>query len=509
MSVPPAEALPPAIELELAPADAARLARLPMLARYRDGRPKKPTPVTTVWHDLPSAPLTASGLCLSETRGQWRLERLRPATGDSWAPAAPAPLLACAGQADELAQHWGGDTGAGPLTPVAAFNGQLREIPLRVDGAPSRLGLLEGSLRGVLANRTVCRLVLSGEPRAMARLAAELGTHVPLAVPLASLGAEAIALARNLPPLPRRLGAPEVAPGSSLSDAMAGILGHLSDVSFYWAARIVDAKGAGEDTEPVHQMRVALRRLRSALSIFRRAVHDERAWLEDLAADLKTLAAELGVARDWDVFITETAAEVQRAIPGDRRLAQMLAAATRKREEAYIRLRVLLDGSATWRQLALKLALLPTLRPWEDAEAPDQASRLIAPAAAYASAALDRRLKHLIGPGKSLEGLPHDQLHEIRKHAKRLRYAIEFFSPLFPEKAVRKYLAKLEALQEDFGTLNDTTVAASLVSGLGGGADRAFAAGLVQGFGAAGQMRAVRRVERGWSKFYGTPPFWD
>ena len=105
--------------------------------------------------------------------------------------------------------------------------------------------------------------------------------------------------------------------------------------------------------------------------------------------------------------------------------------------------------------------------------------------------------------------LPAEALHDIRKHAKRLRYAIEFFSPLFPAKPVRRYLSRLERLQEALGAVNDTAVAAGLMAQLGGDADRAFATGVVLGFGAGQGARAVRRVERAWSRFYRAAPFWD
>jgi CHAD domain-containing protein len=187
----------------------------------------------------------------------------------------------------------------------------------------------------------------------------------------------------------------------------------------------------------------------------------------------------------------------------------MLAAGARKREAAYAVLRAHLGGSADWRRLGLRLALLPTLQPWAESAAPDQAARLAAPAEAYAAGALGRRLKHVLDIGDSLEGVPAEQLHDIRKQAKALRYTIEFVAPLFAEKQVRRYLARLEEVQEDFGIYNDATVAAGLAASLGGGTDRAFAAGAVQGFGAAAQLRARRHVARAWGKFYRSTPFWD
>jgi CHAD domain-containing protein len=489
----------PALEFLVTAEDAARLPRQPVLGACRAGRPKK-TAVLIVWHDSAEKALSEAGLSLSETRGRWRLEALHPKTADGWLPATPAPLLAEGASPAFLS----GNLIDGPLIPMAAFLGQRRDFPLTVDGSPAGLSLLEGDLRGVVESRQVRRLVFSGQPLAMAKLATQLALHIPLRVPPASLGAEARALATGTQAANQPRGAPHIAPGCSVGEALSGIAAQLAEATHYWAELLGDAA----TEEPVHQMRVALRRLRSALSIFRRAVRDDTAWLNALAAKLKTLAALLGVARDWDVFLAGIGAELTEACAGDTRLVQMLAAATRKRDAAYAALRSTM-GSPEWQHLGLELALLPTLRPWDGSAAPEQAARLASPAETYAAGALGRQLKRLLEAGESLDGIAAEQLHEIRKQAKRLRYTIEFFAPLFPEKQVRRYLTRLEDLQEDFGTFNDAAVAATLAASLGAGTDRAFAAGVVQGFGAAAQIRAARHVKRGWSKFYRATPFWD
>jgi CHAD domain-containing protein len=494
----------PAIELELSPDDAVSLVRLPALSARREGRTKTGA-LKIVWYDTADGALAAQGLSLSEHRAQWRLERLMPDGGQDWRPATPAPLLACAPTRAALQDFAPAGSLPEALAPVAAFTGRQRDIALTCGGAPARLTILEGTLRGVLQDRKVCRIILSGEARAMAGLAAELSGHVPVRAPLASLAAQAFAVARGAAPAPRRLGAPSVPPEASLSKAISLITAHLADVILYWGSTI---EAAG-NPEPVHQMRVAVRRLRSALSVFRRALPDDRVWLDDLAAELKALAGLLGVARDWDVFLAETGHDVRAAFANDRRIGSMMEAAAKKRLAAYAALRRFLGADPAWRRLGLALALLPSLRPWEGAGETEQAELLGRPAAEYARGALNRRLKHVLEPGDSLDGLTHEHLHEIRKRAKRLRYAIEFFAPLFAEKAVRRYLTKLATLQEDFGALNDTAVAGTLVSSLGGGADRAFAAGAVQGYGAARVTRSAKKLQRGWAKFYRETPFWD
>jgi CHAD domain-containing protein len=485
--------------LDVSEEGAARLARLPALAAYRTGRAKKPLSKSIVWHDTADFALAEHGLGLSESRGLWRLECLGPQDLPGWLPATPAPVIAEGPSLDFLAAHVPGGAVGAPLLPVAAFEGEVRAWPLLHEGAPAQLAVLHGTVRCVLRDYKICRVIFSGEAGAMANLAMSLAAHTDLHVPRATLATEAISLARGETPPARRLGAPSVLPGSSVAAALGTIVSHLADVILYWSSRI----GGTQDPEPVHQMRVAIRRLRSALSVFRRAVREESGWLDALAGELKTLALLLGTARDWDVFLTETGAEVSGAFPGDGRIARMMATGSARRDAAYANLRQNF-ASPEWRRRALSLALLPTLKPWEA-----QAELLNTPAATYAASALNRRLKHVLSPGESLDGLGHAALHEIRKQAKQLRYAIEFFSPLFPPKPVRKYLAKLESIQEEFGAFNDMEVAAALAAGLGSGADRAFAAGAVQGFGAAAQARSVRRIQQNWGKFFRAEPFWS
>ena len=211
-----------------------------------------------------------------------------------------------------------------------------------------------------------------------------------------------------------------------MSDALVLVISHLTDVILHWAA-IVPAHKPGTNAEPVHQMRVAVRRLRSALAIFRRATDGQQpaALFRALARELKALAATLGDARDWDVFLDGAGADIGAAFQDDKRVAAMLVSASRKRQAAYTVLAAHL-ASAAWRDLALRLALLPTARPWS-AAIPTQPERdefgelrvptphahvLSASAEAYASQALHRSLKRVIGAGDDLSSLTPDALHD-------------------------------------------------------------------------------------------------
>ena len=301
-----------ALEFCLPPDEAARMLRLPWLTR-RTGRPAA---IDRVWHDTAEGALGAEGLSLCEQKGAWRLERSRPAPGALWAPGTPAPLLEEAAALDGI-----GHALPGPLMPVAGLRGRQRMARLDDDGAgPVEMVLLEGTLRGVTQERPVCRITLSGPAQRLMALSSDLAETAGVVPPRWSLAAEAIGLARGIAPPDRQSGAPAVPPGTSLADAVALVLSHLTDVILALSHSAAD----GASPEPVHQMRVAVRRLRSALSIFRKGVDGEA--FEAVKPGLKQLAGALGAARDWDVFLSGTGRAVGDALADDRRIDAMLEA---------------------------------------------------------------------------------------------------------------------------------------------------------------------------------------
>jgi CHAD domain-containing protein len=261
-------------------------------------------------------------------------------------------------------------------------------------------------------------------------------------------------------------------------------------------------------------MRVALRRLRSAISLFHAVVGG--VGLDAVNDDLRALSRVLGPARDWDVFCAGTGRAVGASFVDDRAVARLLAAAERHRLAGYAALRAHL-ASPAFRLLGIRFACLVALRPWERAAAPEpadaaaakQAALRDAPLAAFAARALARRLDRVREPSDDFSDLPVEALHALRIQSKRLRYAAEFFAPLFPRKETRRFIRRVGALQERLGTLNDGAVVEGLMAQLGGGGERAMAVGIVRGFVAAGMRSARSKSERCWRKFRRLEPFWE
>lgn len=216
-----------------------------------------------------------------------------------------------------------------------------------------------------------------------------------------------------------------------------------------------DAHVRAEQGESVHKMRVAARRLRSALTTYRPLFAPES--VDALREELRWLGQALSQARDAQVLRARlaglVAAEPVELVIGpvaDRLERELGAAEQRGRKHALEAL-----GSPRYYRLldALDQVLeAPPLVPTADARARKVVPRLIQRDG--------RRLRKAVR-GIARAGDPHDRdlaFHEARKKAKRLRYAAESAIPLAPARATALASAA-EAVQEVLGERQDTVVA--------------------------------------------------
>jgi inorganic triphosphatase YgiF len=210
---------------------------------------------------------------------------------------------------------------------------------------------------------------------------------------------------------------------------------------------------SGRHADALHQARVALRRLRSAFSIFQAIARGPEA--DRLKAALRDLAAELGEARNLDVLL-------DRADVG--RLRDRISAA---RDQAYGHVEAALAASST-RALMLDLLEWTTASDWLDD--PDTRADRQRTVRAHAEAALDRFRRKVKKDGRDLAHASDETRHEVRKDAKKLRYAAEFFRSLFVRKRERRrykrFVAALEELQDQLGALNDLATAPDILKAL-------------------------------------------
>lgn len=217
-----------------------------------------------------------------------------------------------------------------------------------------------------------------------------------------------------------------------------------------------------DDAEGPHQLRVGLRRLRSAFSVYAPVLASPE--MTRLDAEARWLGQEVGSLRDLDVVANEMVrreAEIHSDEPGLSALADIV---SRQAGERRAQLRKCLAGARV-QAFLLDLARFVETRGWLVPEDFGQSERLAAPIATLARQSLSKRWKKVVRHAKGLETLNVEQRHELRKDLKKLRYAVEFFCALFPAKRVEPFLKRLKTLQTIFGDLNDAATLKSLFAG--------------------------------------------
>jgi triphosphatase len=253
--------------------------------------------------------------------------------------------------------------------------------------------------------------------------------------------------------------------------------------------------------ESLHQIRVALRRWRTALSVFKSLLDDGG---ETIGGELKWLSGALDEARNLDVFIEGSLGGDLPAGVGPEGLKQLRQAAAHARAAAGDAVAEAI-GSERYRKLL-----------WEGArtvEAPGWTLRRDAPAAlALITRALSREHKAVAKAGGRLEAMDPDTRHELRIRAKKARYTAELFASMFDRpKAVRRHVKTLKDLQEALGELNDIHVAQALAMRLAhdaGSAEAGFAAGLICGSRTRRQETLLADARKAYGRFAKSAPFW-
>lgn len=212
-------------------------------------------------------------------------------------------------------------------------------------------------------------------------------------------------------------------------------------------------QGVRESDAPefIHQARVAIRRLRSAI----------RVWRPLLPADFvarfdprwRALASTLGEARNWDVFLSETLPPLSDAFPAHpatgtlSRQAQRHSTRSRKTARAALK-------STDYSRLLLEFTAATLALP--ESETP--------PLKAFTRNCLKKRAKRVAALSTDARNAGATARHRLRVALKRLRYALEFFAPLFPGHRLQSYHLATTRLQDLLGRMNDLEVASQLTS---------------------------------------------
>ena len=209
----------------------------------------------------------------------------------------------------------------------------------------------------------------------------------------------------------------------------------------------------GRDPEGVHQLRIALRRLRCALALLRALAPSST--LDSLREDARWLAARLGPARSWDVFLGQSLAQVVEGCGFVEGFDALRDVAEQSRANGYETARAALTDRRTGRfQLAFGAWI--EQRGWRGDASGEHLTELTAPATAFAARVLAKQHGRVLKRGRRFKRLPLEARHELRLAIKKLRYTADFFLPLFGGHAsARRYARRLSRLQERLGRYND------------------------------------------------------
>lgn len=252
-------------------------------------------------------------------------------------------------------------------------------------------------------------------------------------------------------------------------DPHGGVLAAFRAIALSCLCQLHDNRdGAihGHDPEYVHQMRVALRRLRAAVRLFKPVLPAE--CLATIAPAMRELMGELGRTRDLDVLISEIIAPVASALPGEPRLSALESMVTERRFQARRAAVALLERPA-YACLQLRVGRLLHAAPFV-APASDDGTALTAPEALHVFA--EHRLRRLLKAARALAAHASVDdpvsLHDLRIGIKRLRYAIEFFGDLAPAGSCERIVRRLAKLQDELGQLNDLANAGQILMACAG-----------------------------------------
>ncbi len=236
-----------------------------------------------------------------------------------------------------------------------------------------------------------------------------------------------------------------VAPDRSVEQAFEQILRTNLLKSREWEPVVL----AGEDPEGVHQMRVCLRRMRSALAVFRTAI--PRQTTRSFLNEMRRAAKALDRARDLDVYIEENLRP-----KGEKRKDKMRKLALKHRDREYARVKAYIEGKR-YRKICEELHHWVESRGWRQDLVDEQKTILEENVVSFASDVLDHQQNRILDDGRGIEGQDSEALHQLRIDCKKLRYAAEFFAPLYGE-PMKDFIRHLKALQDLLGTLHDVAV---------------------------------------------------
>jgi triphosphatase len=266
---------------------------------------------------------------------------------------------------------------------------------------------------------------------------------------------------------------------------------------------------AGEP-EGIHQMRVAVRRLRSALLALKRPLQKKHyRWASE---QLRWIAHALAPVRNLDVFAGCLVRPVTQALSAGPDFEHLIDATERRRRAALDHAKQVIL-SERYTESMLRMLRWFVARGWRDQQISEHAVVLLARIVDVAPDLIERHHRKARERSKRFEELTATQRHRLRIALKHLHYTVEFLGSLFDKDRVRTFVKFLKSLQDDLGYANDVRVAHDLVDQISEATNqdaRSFnrAGGIVLGWHERVLADRNQKVRRHVRRFRRLDPFW-
>jgi inorganic triphosphatase YgiF len=464
------------IELKLAfpSAQVKKLRRMPLLKSLKAGRTVRSQLVST-YFDTPEFALRQAGMALRvRDRGGRKLQTLK----------APVPGAEKSGlqhfaeyeaevdesrpEFDKLEdprlRRWISKMGPPQkFGPIFTTRVMRTTMPLRLADSDIELAIDEGSIEAQdrkVPLREIELELKSGCPTRLYELALMLVKEdIDFGLERRTKAARGYALYESADDSPVKAAPLDLPAGSSVGGAFGLIAQNCCDQIRANEAAVM----LGEDPEGVHQMRVAVRRLRALLSLFKSVLAGDVR--DHLKVELRWLQQQLGPPRDWDVFLADTLAPIEARFPDEEAVETMRRTAGELREAAYERASADV-ASGRYAGILLHLQMHLADGRWFRGAGREGVKFIDRPVKGFASNLMDKHADRLTKLGNKHKTLTESQLHQLRIEGKKMRYAVDFFRSLYPESVSKAYRASLVDIQDNLGAVNDIVVARRLLAQL-------------------------------------------
>ena len=375
------------------------------------------------------------------------------------------------------------------LVPLYATDVRRTTREMRTGDALVELAFDRGEVRAGEHSHPVCELEIelkSGSPQSMLELARRWRMRYDLWLDTVSKSARGERLARGV-----TYGEPVKAEPPHLGDDPSGAQVFRAVLNACLAQILPNASdvAAGStDAEHVHQLRVGIRRLRTALrELAELAPAIDPAWEPALVDAFRAL----GRQRDRENLEQTVQPQIE-AVGGP--------PVTWPEADEFPAPAAVVRAAAF--QLVLTGLIEASLPEETASEAPDPS----APARKLLRARLSKLHRQVVRDGRRFETLETDAQHRVRKRLKRLRYLSEFVAPLFGQRGAKRYLKELRPAQDALGTHNDAVVA---MAAYREAADQDGRAWFAVGWLAARQPASARECHDALGKIAEAQPFWN